>query len=235
MLFQSCSRTFSVLCMSWLESQSLRMGVCTHQEESLKASEHTTHAPTLMCSRAILVDHNTSSLYSGCCELPASVFRGCFRFIIILATLSSSESISVHCRPPPAPRSHILRKRTVVPRSELAAGGRVADQPPPPDPAIHAGDWRNKGIYSGGAWIWEKPAPKASLYKYGKQGTATPTILNIVQLIHCIPFVPAIILTSHISTHGAALQANCGVSPLQVLFSHAAPYRCWRLPCHEVQ
>lgn len=92
----------------------------------------------------------------------------------------------------------------------------IGDPAPPPHPSIHTGDWRNKGIFPDPGFIWQKPAPKASLYKYGMEGTATPLILNLVQLIHWLPYVPAIMLAAHISTHAAQLQANCGVLALQV-------------------
>ena len=92
----------------------------------------------------------------------------------------------------------------------------IGDPAPPPDPSVHTGDWRNKGIFPDPGFIWQKPAPKASLYKYGMEGTATPLILNLVQLIHWLPYVPAIVLAAHISTHAVQLQANCGVSALQV-------------------
>lgn len=73
-----------------------------------------------------------------------------------------------------------------------------------------------QGIYPEPTWGWQKGAPKSSLYKYGTEHTATPTILNIVQLIHWIPFIPALILAAQISINGATLQKNCGISGLQV-------------------
>ena len=95
------------------------------------------------------------------------------------------------------PSSSATLRRPPIPQCTPATGGTRAFFPDP-------------------GFIWQKPAPKASLYKYGMEGTATPLILNLVQLIHWLPYVPAIVLAAHISTHAVQLQANCGVSALQV-------------------
>ncbi len=116
-------------------------------------------------------------------------------------------------------------------RSDLAA--TASTDPTPTDLEVEK-DWPNKGIYPGAAWGWQKPAPKQALVDCGKAHTAQQWILNGVQLVHWMPFVPAIMLAAHIFTHVDALQkgifmakgfhiSSLQVTPLSCCYGHAHP------------
>ena len=110
-------------------------------------------------------------------------------------------------------RSRTAAVRRAPPAVTRAAGGTSGA-------AVPAGgdseDWRSCDIYPSPAWGWSKPAPKASLVKFGMDGTASPAILNLVQLVHWVPFLFAIPLSNYILTNAATIIKTTGITSTQV-------------------
>ena len=58
--------------------------------------------------------------------------------------------------------------------------------------------WYSKGFPSQPAWGWNKAPPKKSLYEIGMADTASASMLNLVELVHWAPLVPAFLMAHSI-------------------------------------
>lgn len=54
--------------------------------------------------------------------------------------------------------------------------------------------WISKGFPSTPAWGWNKAAPKKSLEEIGMAHTANSSMLNLVELVHWAPIIPAFLM-----------------------------------------
>jgi len=61
-----------------------------------------------------------------------------------------------------------------------------------------ANDWFSKGFPSSPSWGWNKAPPKTSLKEIGMEDTATPFMLNLVELVHWTPIIPAFLMAQSI-------------------------------------
>ena len=55
-------------------------------------------------------------------------------------------------------------------------------------------NWYSKGFPSNPSRGWNKALPKQSLYSIGMAGTANAFILNVVELVHWTPIIPAFLM-----------------------------------------
>ena len=58
--------------------------------------------------------------------------------------------------------------------------------------------WFSVGFPSNPSWGWNKAAPKTSLYDIGMAHTATSFMLNLVELVHWAPIIPAFLMAQSI-------------------------------------
>lgn len=58
--------------------------------------------------------------------------------------------------------------------------------------------WYSKGFPSQPAWGWNKAPPKKSLYEIGMADTASASMLNLVELVHWAPLIPAFLMAHSI-------------------------------------
>jgi hypothetical protein len=58
--------------------------------------------------------------------------------------------------------------------------------------------WFSKGFPSEPSWGWNKAAPKKSLYDIGMNDTANAFMLNLVELVHWTPIIPAFLIAQSI-------------------------------------
>ena len=54
--------------------------------------------------------------------------------------------------------------------------------------------WYSKGFPSQPAWGWTKLLQKKSLYEIGMADTASASMLNLVELVHWAPLIPAFLM-----------------------------------------
>ncbi|MDC0832026.1 hypothetical protein AY599_26560 [Leptolyngbya valderiana BDU 20041] len=80
----------------------------------------------------------------------------------------------------------------------------------------------NLGYYPEPGWEWQKPEPKTYLVEQDLAKYARGWILNLVELVHWLPFVPAFILSFLIFQHSSALKAILGTD-IQVFLLAIAP------------
>jgi hypothetical protein len=59
-------------------------------------------------------------------------------------------------------------------------------------------NWISKGFPSNPSWGWNKAAPKKSLCDIGMAHTATTCILNLVELVHWTPIIPAFLMAQSV-------------------------------------
>jgi len=59
-------------------------------------------------------------------------------------------------------------------------------------------EWFSKGYPSNPSWGWNKAAPKTSLYDIGMAHTANSFMLNLVELVHWTPIIPAFLMAQSI-------------------------------------
>ncbi len=64
--------------------------------------------------------------------------------------------------------------------------------------------WFSKGFPSTPAWGWNKAAPKRSLYDIDMAHTADAFTLNMVELVHWAPLIPAFLMANSILHHNNA-------------------------------
>jgi hypothetical protein len=60
--------------------------------------------------------------------------------------------------------------------------------------------WFSKGYPSQPSWGWNKAPPKKSLHEIGMAQTANPIMLNLVELVHWLPLIPAFLMAQSILT-----------------------------------
>ena len=58
--------------------------------------------------------------------------------------------------------------------------------------------WISKGFPSNSSWGWNKAGPKTSLYDIGMAHTANTCMLNLVELVHWIPIIPAFLMAQSV-------------------------------------
>lgn len=79
------------------------------------------------------------------------------------------------------------------------------------------------GYYPSPGWEWQKPAPKASLVAHKLDRFAKGWILNLVELVHWLPFIPTFILSFLIFQHSGDLRPLLGGSDLRVFLLLLSP------------
>jgi len=62
-------------------------------------------------------------------------------------------------------------------------------------------EWFSIGYPSNPSWGWNKAAPKTSLYDIGMSHTANSFMLNLVELVHWTPIIPAFLMAQSILTN----------------------------------
>ena len=62
----------------------------------------------------------------------------------------------------------------------------------------HDTKWFSKGFPSAPSWGWNKAIPKKSLYDIGMAHTANSFMLNLVELVHWAPMIPAFLMAQTI-------------------------------------
>ena len=103
------------------------------------------------------------------------------------------------------------------------------------------------GYYPEPGWEWQKPEPKDYLVKHNLSRYAHPWILNLIELIHWLPFIPAFILAFNIFQHSTILSTNLGTN-IQVFLLMVSPliqtfgglmgivmheYEGWQVACFQ--
>ena len=78
------------------------------------------------------------------------------------------------------------------------------------------------GYYPNPGWEWQKPDPKTYLVEHDLAKYARVWILNLVELVHWLPFVPTFILSFLIFQHSSELEALLG-SDMQVFLLLLGP------------
>ena len=58
--------------------------------------------------------------------------------------------------------------------------------------------WFSIGFPSNPSWGWNKAPPKTSLYDINMAHTANSFMLNLVELVHWTPFIPAFLMAQSI-------------------------------------
>ena len=58
--------------------------------------------------------------------------------------------------------------------------------------------WISKGFPSNPSWGWNKASPKKSLYDIGMDHTANSLMLNLVELVHWTPIIPAFLMAQSV-------------------------------------
>jgi len=64
-------------------------------------------------------------------------------------------------------------------------------------------EWFSIGFPSNPSWGWNKPVPKTSLRDIGMAHTANTLMLNLVELVHWTPLIPAFLMAQSILNHSA--------------------------------
>jgi len=64
-------------------------------------------------------------------------------------------------------------------------------------------EWFSIGFPSNPSWGWNKAAPKKSLYNIGMAQTANAFMLNLVELVHWAPIIPAFLMAQSILKNSA--------------------------------
>jgi hypothetical protein len=59
-------------------------------------------------------------------------------------------------------------------------------------------EWFSLGFPSSPSWGWNKAAPKTSLYQIGMDHTANVFMLNLIELIHWAPIIPAYLMAQSV-------------------------------------
>lgn len=62
-------------------------------------------------------------------------------------------------------------------------------------------NWFSIGFPSNPSWGWNKAAPKTSLQEIGMAHTANAFMLNLVELVHWTPIIPAFLMAQSVLTH----------------------------------
>ena len=62
-------------------------------------------------------------------------------------------------------------------------------------------NWISTGFPSNPSWGWNKAAPKTSLEDIGMAHTANTFMLNLVELVHWAPIIPAFLMAQSVLTH----------------------------------
>ena len=62
-------------------------------------------------------------------------------------------------------------------------------------------NWFSIGFPSSPSWGWNKAAPKTSLYDIGMAHTANSFMLNLVELVHWTPIIPAFLMAQSVLQH----------------------------------
>jgi hypothetical protein len=65
-------------------------------------------------------------------------------------------------------------------------------------------DWISKGFPSNPSWGWNKAPPKKSLEDIGMAHTANPSMLNLVELVHWAPIIPAFLMAQSVLNNSGA-------------------------------
>lgn len=78
------------------------------------------------------------------------------------------------------------------------------------------------GYYPSPGWEWQKPEPKTYLVEHDLAKYAQVWILNLVEFVHWLPFLPTFILSFLIFQHSSELQALLG-SEIQVFLILLSP------------
>lgn len=63
--------------------------------------------------------------------------------------------------------------------------------------------WFSKGFPSSPSWGWNKARPKKSLFEIGMAHTASAFMLNLVELVHWLPVIPAFLMAQSILGNSA--------------------------------
>jgi len=64
--------------------------------------------------------------------------------------------------------------------------------------SVENSKWFSRGFPSGPSWGWNKAAPKTSLYAIGMAHTANTFMLNLVELVHWAPLIPAFLMAQSV-------------------------------------
>lgn len=64
--------------------------------------------------------------------------------------------------------------------------------------SVESGRWYSRGFPSAPSWGWSKAAPKKSLYDIGMAHTANTCMLNLVELVHWAPIIPAFLMAQSV-------------------------------------
>lgn len=78
------------------------------------------------------------------------------------------------------------------------------------------------GYYPPPGWEWQKPEPKTYLVNHDLAKYAKAWILNIIEIIHWLPLVPAVLIAYHVFQHSTILSRNLGTD-LQVFLLLLSP------------
>ena len=62
-------------------------------------------------------------------------------------------------------------------------------------------NWFSIGFPSNPSWGWNKAAPKTSLQAIGMAHTAHAFMLNLVELVHWTPIIPAFLMAQSVLTN----------------------------------
>ena len=62
-------------------------------------------------------------------------------------------------------------------------------------------NWFSIGFPSNPSWGWNKAAPKTSLQANGMAHTAHAFMLNLVELVHWTPIIPAFLMAQSVLTN----------------------------------
>lgn len=103
------------------------------------------------------------------------------------------------------------------------------------------------GYYPDPGWEWQKPEPKTYLVNHDLAKYARAWILNLIEVIHWLPLIPALILAFYIFQHSSLLSTNLGtdiqvflllVSPLVQTFGGFMAivmheYEGWQVVCFQ--
>lgn len=79
------------------------------------------------------------------------------------------------------------------------------------------------GYYPSPGWEWQKPEPKAYLVEHDLAKYARVWILNLVEFVHWLPFVPTFILSFLIFQHSSELQTRLNGNDMQVFLLLLSP------------
>lgn len=79
------------------------------------------------------------------------------------------------------------------------------------------------GYYPSPGWEWQKPEPKTYLVEHDLAKYARVWILNLVEFVHWLPFVPTFILSFLIFQHSSELQMRLNGSDMQVFLLLLSP------------